>query len=269
VGVGVESAAQGPWVERAARFGLVAKGLLYLLVAVIAVRVALGGGGEPEDRDGALRALADEPGGFALILALAAGLAAYALWRLAEAVFDTSDKGDDPKGLAKRGGSLVRAGWYAVLAWLSVSVLFGQGESSSNGDERDAVSGVLDMPLGRWLVGGVGLGILGAGLWNGWRAARGKYRKDMKTGEMNRAGRRWLDAMGVAGHLSRALVFSLIGIFVVRAAWQFDPKEAIGLDGALEKLAGQELGTLWLGLAAAGLGAYGVFCLIQARYRDV
>jgi hypothetical protein len=79
VGVGVESAARGPWVERAARFGLVAKGCLYLLVAVIAVRVAAGGGGQPEDRQGALRALADEPFGFVLIFALAAGLVGYAL----------------------------------------------------------------------------------------------------------------------------------------------------------------------------------------------
>jgi hypothetical protein len=65
------------------------------------------------------------------------------------------------------------------------------------------------------------------------------------------------------------VLFGLVGFFLVRAAYQYDPSEAIGLDGALAKLAHQPYGRWLLAAAAVGLIAYGVFALIQARYRDV
>jgi hypothetical protein len=86
---------------------------------------------------------------------------------------------------------------------------------------------------------------------------------------MGRQERHWYTPIGVVGHLARALVFLLIGIFVVKAAYEYDPNEAIALDGALRKLAEANYGPLLLSCAAAGLFAYGVFCLVQARYREV
>ncbi len=86
---------------------------------------------------------------------------------------------------------------------------------------------------------------------------------------MGREERRWYTLLGVAGHLARAVVFALAGIFLIRAAWQYDPKEAIGLDGALCKLVNADWGAVLLGATAAGLMAYGLFALVQARYREV
>jgi hypothetical protein len=261
-------AAQGEWVERLARGGLVAKGLLYGLVGALAARVALGYGGEPEDRAGALRTIAQDRLGRAMVVAIAFGLAAYATWRFAQAFFDRADVGNGAKGLAKRAGYLARGGWYVALAGLAVSVLVGRGESA-RATEKEATAGVLEQPLGRWVVLGVGLGILGAGLYSGFRAASGKYWKDVRKRRMNRAGRRWFDVVGVFGHVARGVVFVLMGAFLARAAYEYDPNEAIGLDGALQKLAQQWHGQLWLGVTALGLVAYALFCFVQARHRDV
>jgi hypothetical protein len=111
--------------------------------------------------------------------------------------------------------------------------------------------------------------VLGAGAFNLYRSLSGKFRKDLKEGQMGGEERRWYTAIGVIGHAARGAVFLLIGFFIVRAAWEYDPKEAIGLDGALAKLANAEYGPFLLGTVAAGLLAYALFCFVQARYRRV
>ena len=261
-------AARGPAVEKAARGGLLAKGFLYALVGTLAARVALGYGGKPEDRSGALRTIADDALGQALIIGVAVGLAAYAVWRFAQAFFDREHEGDGAKALAKRGSYFVRGAWYVGLCGLAVSVLVGRGESSGS-SEKEATAGVLEQPLGRWAVFVVGAALVGAGAYNGYRAVTGKYREHMKLREMTDFECRVFAIVGAVGHVARGTVFALIGIFVARAAWQFDPSEAIGLDGALQKLAQQSHGRWWLGAAAFGLGAYGLYCFVQARYRKV
>lgn len=256
------------WVERSGRFGLAMKGISYLLVAALALKVAVGGGGQAEDRQGALRTVADEPFGWALILLVGLGFGCYALWRFVQAVFDRDDEGDDAEGLAKRTGDLAKGVLYAVLAVATFSILAGSGGGGSQ-EEDKATAVVLDLPLGRWLVGLGGLAIVGAGAFNAYRAVSGSFRKELREEAMHAAARPWYIAFGVAGHLARAVVFALIGFFLLRAAWQYDPDEAIGLDEALQKLAGEAYGAFLLGAVALGLAAYGLFCLVQARYRDV
>jgi Domain of Unknown Function (DUF1206) len=263
-----EHVEQSRWVERSGRFGLVAKGFSYILVAVIALRVAAGGGGEPESREGALKTLADEPFGWALLVLVAIGFGGYAIWRFANAVFDREREGDDPKGLGKRLGDFGKGVLYTALAVITFGVVIGAGGGSS-GQEEEATAALLDLPLGRWLVGAIGVAIVGAGAFNAYRALSGSFRKELREEQMSGAEQSWYTAFGVAGHLARAVVFGLVGIFVVRAAYQYDPDEAIGLDGALQKLAGETYGPYLLGAVALGLGAYGLFCLVQARYRDV
>jgi hypothetical protein len=264
-----EHVAQSRWVERSGRFGLATKGFSYILVAVIALKVAAGGGGETESREGALKTLADEPFGWALILLVALGFGSYAIWRFAVAIFDRDAEGDDPKGIGKRLGDFGKGVLYAALAVITFSIVVGAGGGGSSGNEDEATAAALDLPLGRWLVGAVGAAIVGAGIFNAYRALSGSFRKELREEYMSGAEQRWYTALGVAGHLARALVFGLIGVFVVRAAWEYDPDEAIGLDGALNKLAGEAYGPFLLGAVALGLAAYGLFCLVQARYRDV
>jgi len=261
-------AGRSPWVERLGRLGLVAKGVLYAVVGILAIKVALGGREESPDREGALQTIAQQPFGKGLLVLLAVGLAGYALWQLARGLLDREGEGEDPKGLAKRGSALARGVWYGALAVLTAERIISAG-SGGGSKEKQTTAGVFDLPLGRYLVYGAGLALLGVAAFNGYRAVTGKFKKKLKTAEMSDAEEASATAVGVLGHLARAVVFGLMGLFLLRAAWEYDPKEARGLDGALMELAQQSYGGLLLGAVAVGLMAYALYCFVEARYRRI
>ena len=248
------------------RVGLVAMGVSYGLVAVLALLLALGEGGKTEDRGGALQTIAQDGWGRIVVILLAVGFAAYAIWRLAQAFLDRGGEGTDPKGLAKRLGYLGRALIYSFLCVTAVSVLMG---ASGESNEKQETAHVLDWPGGRWIVGAVAAGLAVAAVWNFYRGVTRTFMKDMNTGQMGELEQKLVTIAGVAGTVARGVVFGLIGVFLAKAAIEYDPQEAIGLDGALRKLAAQDHGRFLLGLVAAGLLSYGVFCLFEARYRRV
>ena len=261
-------AGQSPWVERLGRAGLVAKGVFYVVVGILAVKVALGGRAESPDRQGALDAIARQPFGRGLLVLLALGLAGYAIWRLAQGFLDRDSEGEDAKGLAKRGGAIARAAWYGLLAVLTFDRVL-ERSSGGGSNEQKTTAGVFDLPLGRYLVYAAGLAFIGAAAFNGYRAVTCKFNKKLKTGEMNDAEETAATGVGILGHLARMVVFGLIGAFLLRAAWEFDPKKARGLDGALLELSQQPYGGLLLGAVAVGLIAYALYCFVQARYRRI
>lgn len=254
-------------VESLGRAGLVAKAVLYGVIGLLAVQVALGGREESPDKNGALRTIAEQRFGQLLLLLLAGGLAGYALWRLAQALLDHDDEGEGPKGLAKRGGNLAKGLWYGTLCVLTLSVLVGNG--SGSGNEQQTTAGVFERPLGRYAVYAAGLAFAAAALFNGWRAVTCRFNRKLKTHEMGELEETAATGIGVLGHLARLVVFGLVGIFLLRAAWEFDPSEARGLDGALLEVAQAPYGGLLLGVVAAGLLAYALHCLVQARYRRI
>ena len=260
-------AGQSPWVERLGRAGLVAKGLLYAVIGILAVQVALGGREESPDKDGALNAIAQQPFGRGLLILLALGLVAYGLWRLAQGFLDRDNEGEDAKGLAKRGGAVAKAAWYFLLAGFTVDRIVSSGGGSSN--EQQTTAGVFDLPLGRYLVYGVGLAFVAAAAFNGYRAVTCKFNKKLKTGEMGDAEETAATGVGILGHLARMAVFGLIGAFLLEAAWTFDPKQARGLDGALLEVSQEAYGGLLLGAVAVGLLCYALYCFVQARYRRI
>jgi hypothetical protein len=262
------AAAHGRTVEAAGRAGLVAKGVSFALVGVLALQVVLDDGGSTEDRQGALRRIAEGGIGRAALVALAIGFAGYAIWRLAQAFFDRANEGDDPPGLAKRALQLGKAALYVGLSATAVSILADAGGSSGN-EEDKWTARLLDLPAGRWLVAAAGLVVLGAGAYNGWRALSGGFQKHLETWEMSDPERPLVRVVGFVGHAARMLVFGLIGLFLVKAAWDERAREAVGLDGALSHVAHQSFGRLLLGLLAVGLFAYGLFCFVEARYRRV
>jgi hypothetical protein len=254
------------WVRILARVGLVAKGISYALVGILAIKVAIGAGGETASRTGALETIADEPFGKALLIGLALGFAAYALWRLAQVFFEADD---DAKGWGKRVGYLARAAIYGGLTWTCLKLLAGAHEESQSEKAHKATAHALSWPAGRWIVAAAGVALIGAGLYNGYRGVTRKFCDKWNTGRMSELARKWGTRAGVLGLLARLVVFGLIGVFVIRAAIQYDPKEAVGLDGALAKLASHTYGTWLLGATAAGLLAYAVYCFVDARYRRV
>ena len=164
--------------------------------------------------------------------------------------------------------ALARGVWYGALAVLTAERIVSEG-SGGGSKEQQTTAGVFDLPLGRYLVYAAGFAFLGVAAFNGYRAVTCKFEKKLKTAEMNDAEEAAATGVGVLGHLARAVVFTLIGVFLLRAAWEFDPKEARGLDGALMELSQQSYGGLLLGAVAVGLLAYALYCFVEARYRRI
>jgi hypothetical protein len=266
----VREAADNPWTERLARFGHLARGVTFCLVGVLALEVAFGIGGKITDRKGALQTLAGDPFGRALLGVLAVGLGGYALWRFAQALLGEKLETGEDVSVWKRIGNVGKGLLYSGLCVICATLVFQADESGGGKKEEDrATAWILEQPAGRWLVAVIGVAIVGAGLFNFFRGVTGGFRKDLKEEQMGRAERRWYTAIGFVGHLARAVVFLLAGLFLLKAAYEYDAKEAIGLDGALAKVARAEYGTFLLILVASGLFAYGLFSIVQARYREV
>jgi hypothetical protein len=257
-------------MEKVARFGLVAQGISFGLVAVLAIELALGKGGKATDREGALQTLAHNGLGRIIVFVLGFGFGAYVLWRLTQVFLghDVEEKGGREKW-AKRVSSLGKAAIYGALCWFAFSVAFGKHHGGGSNKEQEATKGILGWPGGSWIVYGIALGIAGAALWNLYRALSGKYKDSLKTGQMSSTELKWTTRIAFVGLTSRAVVFGLISWFFFKAAADYDAKKARGLDGALRKLANAPYGTALLGIVAAGLFAFGLFCVIQARYREV
>lgn len=264
------------WYAGLARSGLIAKGVSFGIVGILALKLALGSGGKATSREGALQSLAQNSFGKLLLILLALGFAAYAIWRLVQALAEREDPEDageadgEAKKWGKRAGYVARALIYASLSFSTLRILTNSDEKQTQNQEaKQTTSSVFDLPAGRWLVGLVGLCIIGAGFWNAYRGLARTFEDKWRTGQMSRTERTWGSRIGVLGHLARGLVFGLIGVFITKAAIEYNAKEAIGLDGALQKLAQQAYGQWLLGLTALGLIAYAIYCLIDARYRDV
>jgi Domain of Unknown Function (DUF1206) len=253
------------WIETLGRVGLVAKGASYALVGFLALRLATGAGGRATSRQGALATIATHGWGTLVLVLLALGFASYALWRFAETIWPESDEGG-AKSLGKRAGSLGRALIYVGLAYGALKIAFGDEPQSQTATTHRATAQVLSWPAGTWIVGIAGACIVVAGLYNAYRGFTRKF-----TERWNRPDEvaRWGERAGVVGLVARAVVFGLIGAFMIKAALEYDPRDSIGLDGALQKLARQTYGEWLLGLTAAGLLAYAIFCLVEARYRRV
>jgi Domain of Unknown Function (DUF1206) len=265
------------WVAWAGRIGHIAKAVSYAAIAVLALQVAFGDRAEPEDRQGVLRELSTQTFGKTVLWVLAVGFGAYALWQFVRAFLDRSRDGSDTEGLAKRAHHLGVGVIYVASTIAAVSLARGSSGSSGGGagagagggDEKAETATVLEWPGGRWIVAAVALGLIGYGVYNVVKAKTQKFRKDLDESGMSPAARTWTTRSGVVGHAARGVVFALVGFFLAKAAWEYDPDEAVGIDGALARLAHQTYGTWLLTAVALGLLAYAVFCLVQARYRRV
>lgn len=268
-------AAQNRWTKRLGRVGFTAKGILYGLVGLIAIGVAFGERGKVEDQSGALAALAARPFGKTLLIALAIGLGLYALWRLTFVFFGTpgdsgneGNEGNEDK--AERAGSIVLAIIYGSLCAYAVGIIAGAGSKggASAGPDK-ATQTLLDQPLGVALVIAVGAALAVLAAFEAYKGISRSFLDKLKTSEMNARQLKLVTAVGVAGHIARAIVGGLVAAFVVKAAVEDQAGEAIGLDGALRKVVAEPAGPLLLGIVAAGLMLYGLYCVIEGRYRKL
>jgi hypothetical protein len=254
-------------LEWLARAGFVARGLIYGIIGILAIKLAVGAGGTTTNQQGALKAIAHQPFGKVLLILVAIGLGGYALWRFVRALLghgpEDSDSGFDR--VAAFGSGIV----YAGLCAIAVEILLGSGSGGGSGNASKTTAGVFGWPGGTWLVGIAGAVLIGIGLYQGYRGLSKDFLKDSKTEQMSPRVRNWIEWIGSFGHLARMVVFGLVGVFLIKAAIEYNPSKAVGLDGALAKLAHASYGPFLLGIVAAGLIAFGVYSISDARYRRI
>ncbi len=259
-----------PALVLAGRAGYAAKGVVYIVIGALAAKAAAGAGGRATDSKGALLEIGDGPFGAVALVLIGVGLLGYMLWRLVAAATDAEGKGDKPTSVAVRLAQGARGVAYGVLGVQAFSLLDGRS-SSGNGDPAQHWSArLLQLPYGRLLVGAAGLGVIGYAIYQFYRASSAeKVRKHLALGEAGPTQATWIVRLGRFGIAARAVIFTIAGIFLVRAALQSDSSEAAGFAESLRTVATAGRGTVLFGTVAVGLIAYGVYQIATARYRQM
>jgi hypothetical protein len=264
-------AADSDALEHLARVGLIAYGLVHLLVAWLALQLAWGGGGQSADQSGAMATLAQQPFGTPLLWGTALGLIALAVWQAAELVRWHSGwtaTGElRTKALRRSGNALVKAVIYIALAVLAIKFATGNGASSSR-SQQETAAGVLGWPGGPWLVGAAGLVLIGVGAWHVRKGLNKHFLKQIDTTGCPSGAVRLVTRLGQVGFPGKGIALALVGGLVIYAAATFDPAKATGLDGALQTVLQLPFGQILLTLVAAGIAAFGAFSFVRARYPE-
>jgi Domain of Unknown Function (DUF1206) len=258
-------ASDSPVLRGLARAGLTARGVIYLLIGVVAILVALGQSSRQADQQGALQLLASKPYGVVVLVLLAIGFVGYAFWMLSQAVFGVAVDGDGAGPRLKSAGIAVV---YAGLAYLTLKVILGSHGNQVK-RQQDWTATVMRHPGGRWLIGIVGLIVVIAGavlVVEGFRRTFAKY---LDKSAMSPPTARIVELLGVVGTVARGVVFALIGVLLVEAAITHKASKSGGIDKALLTLRNQPLGEVLLLVAALGLVIFGVYGLCEARWRKV
>ncbi|SET20128.1 DUF1206 domain-containing protein [Geodermatophilus poikilotrophus] len=256
-------------LEHLARVGLIAYGVVHLLLAWLALQLAWGGGsGESADQAGALATLAEQPLGRPLLWLLAVGLVALAAWQAAEVLrwrSPLSSSGDArKKALEKTVKSVAKAVLYLVLAVLAVRTATSGGSSGG----QQSAAGVFGWPAGRWLVALVGLVVIGVGAYLVHKGVSKRFLEEVELGSASPQTTRLVTRLGQVGFPAKGVALGVVGGLLVYAAVTFDPARATGLDGALRTILGAPFGRVLLTLVAVGIAAFGAYCFVRARYPE-
>lgn len=253
------------WLVRA---GFVGRGVTYGVIGALALAIALGAGsmGAAPNQQGALALIARNALGRVALVVICAGLLAYAIWKLTQGVSGRGPEGGGGPKLKDRVSNL--AGGVTYLGFFAVAIHTLTGSSGNSSSEpKHAAAGVLGWPGGQVIVGTAGVGLIAVSLYQLYDAVRGRFADDSKTERMGSEEHRWFMLLGHIGLAARALVFAVVGYFLLRTAIDFNAGQAVGVDGALGQLHHQTLGPWLLGLVAAGLLTFAAFSLLEARYR--
>ena len=250
--------------QKLARLGFAARGVTYGLIGVLALMAAFGSGGGTTGQTGALQTLADGTFGKIVLFIVGIGLFGYGLWRLLSAVLDLENEGGDKSGLATRAAHVGSGLFHFALSIYAIGLVFGAAGGGSGGAESWTAK-LMSAPFGIFLVGLAGVIGIAAGAAQVKKAVKEEYKEHVRIPD----GKGWIDPTIKAGILSRAVVFAIIGVFLIVAAVQADPNEAKGVGGALSWLQGQAWGGILLGLIGLGLMAFAFYSFLQSRYRVI
>lgn len=254
-------------MERVARAGLLSRAVNYLVLAILVTAVLLGRGDKELDRRGAIESVAAAPLGRALLLILCIGFISYIAWQLLRALASRADQ-SAAGNAARRALALGTAVIYAAFLVSTVRVLLGSSGQSPQGDQDSWTSRLLAARGGRIVIVAAGAAIIASGIGLLGYAVSRKFETPLDTSSMGPAMRRLAAVLGVAGQGARGVVFGIVGSFVLSAGLTADASRSKGLDASLNTLAAQRFGAIMLSLVALGFLAFGLYSLVDARYRD-
>lgn len=255
------------WVPKLARAGYASKGVLYAVVGILAAMAATGYGGATTDSKGALHTIRAQPFGQVMLALVVVGLAGYAVWRLVQAILDPEGEGNGGKAIAKR------VGWFAIgvmhlgLVVYAIGLLTGAFLVGGGGGTRGWTARLMSWPGGPWVVGALGLLIVGVSLYKVHRGWKANLDKRLDLTRLGARARRLAILVSRFGMGARGVIGTIIGVALVFAGMRSNPREAKGLGEALASIQSWTLGSVMLGIVSLGLVAYGVYELVEARYR--
>ena len=266
-----EETVRHPFIKSLARLGFFAKGMLFIVIGVLATLLVVGlEGGKITDATGALATVALKPYGKVLLVFFIIGASGHGLWNILRGAADVDDAGRDLKGIVTR---IIQIGvglFYIGLAWSAFDIVMTAQVTDANGELPKTLTAVLfSLPLGAILVFLIGLGVIGASVHECYSGFTGKYQDHYRSWEIRESHQKFINVLGVAGFTARALILALIGYFFISAAMTFDPNEVSGIDGALLALSQNYFGKTLLFVTAVGLIGYGILSLYEARYRRI
>ena len=259
-------AASNPQLEFLERVGYVARGVLYVVMGLLALAIALSiGGGQATDLSGSLVFLIGNPFGKLVLIAMIVGLAAYSLWGFIRAIFDPLHRGRDASGVMARLGFVSSAVSYAAIGLFALQILAGAGATSGDSTQK-TVTSILAHPFGGWLTIVIGLVAVGVGIGQFIEAYRATFRQDLKGAEMTASEKSIAVGLGRFGMLARGVTFLVIGWFLIQAGIHNDAGQAHGFGGAFLFLLAQPYGHLLVGIIALGFVALGLHSFACARW---
>ncbi len=262
------------WIERTGQIGLVAIGTVYVLVGTLtfASAVDFSGEGNKGKISQILQWVQDQIFGQILLAIITLGLLCYTVWRLIEAILDTDNKGNGLHGLALRASYLSYGGVYGALTYYAARLLLSQSGGSAPPPEKDTretvAQSLLELPYGQWLVAAFALGTAGVGVFQLYLALSGTYRSIIEEERIDTRAKEILIRSGQIGYVARAVVWLIIGYFLLLAAIRSDSRAAGNSQTALNFLEYQ-YGTLTLATVSLGLVCYGIFQFARAKYQPI
>lgn len=267
IGLAAHGVSTSSLVETLMRLGYGARGLVYGVIGLLALQVAVGGGGTLTDPQGAIAAMGQTPFGGVVLYAVLFGLLGYGLWGLIRAGLDPLHRGAEPKGIAVRLGYAVSGMSYLLLALSTYGLLTGGAAAARGGSQtaqtQQNTATILTQPWGVWVIVLVAVIIMVVGVLQIYQGLQRKFDQQFTPYALDSNQRKWITRIGQFGTAARGLVFTLIGVFLFLAAYNHDPKLAQGFDGVLISLLHQPYGLVLLGIVALGLIAFGLYSVMS------
>lgn len=265
----VKQNANSPFVRWLERLGFIIRGVIYFVIGLLALQLAMGAGGAATDPTSAIQVIGHQPGGKILLAVIAVGLVGYSLWGFVRAIFDPLNRGKDASGLVDRTAFLFSGVAYGLLLVPTIEAFFSLPGGFAQGNTNGVWSSLMAGPLGKWVLVAIGIVWVVVGIVMLYIAYTARFLRDLKTNSMKEGEVKTATWLGKIGYTARGIVFSLIGILILKPVFAGGSGQAQGFDSALAALAYTPYGELSLGLVATGLILFGIYSALCSKWTKI